>query len=157
MLNQKVQIKDLLFKTDEVLSKNALGDDVFNECFFADWDCHEKTLRKKALDMKKRLDFLDMEVLINHDDYVHFENETVNGKVNNRFIISKKSGHDFTTIGGLQTSHDKKSIVYCGYWRGEYKGDETEIKKYKTWLQLKTKLLQCMKARRDMRKIFFYR
>lgn len=108
---ERISITELLRNHDEIFEKD-------DSCGFYDWFCKDSSLKRRALKMLPKLQFLVDEGLLNGDDkYVWFKNSCpLNGDLYDEMGISSIGG-DEDYLGGLcpacgHTSSAKEASIW---------------------------------------------
>ncbi len=156
MAARMVKIERLLVDADELLQATDKLKAV-NDCFFVNWDCQDKTLRRRALDMIARLEVLDNELLIRKEDYVNFEHVLNEGCEYTRIAVLREKNGVSKVIGSFHFTlrTDNNIAAFCS---GDYNYIEDEkpsdLKAFSCWKHLQKAARGDYKTRADMRNIF---
>ena len=156
MQNQPIKIAKLLENPTECLAPSTWG--AIDTFYFRDWHCHEKVLRKKAVDLTRKLQHLVDEVLISSDDYVSFDNTLSLGWNTDYIIIMRQQDNEKLILGGLSFSKSKKRGTRADYWGGNstegYIKTNNADELFKSWADLKKLLVSNIRLRAEIRDIF---
>lgn len=156
MAARMIKIETLLANSNELLqATNSLA--VVNDCFFVNWDCQDKTLRRRSLDITARLEVIENELLIRKEDFVNFEQFLNKRREYTRVMILRKKTGDTQVIGSLHFTlrTDDNIAAFCS---GDYNYLEDEkpsdFKAFSCWKNMQKAMRDDYKTRAEMRKIF---
>lgn len=156
MQNRAVSMQALFENSDELITENN-GINVVNDCYFMDWDCLDRTLKKKALGLIKKLSFFENEYLVRKEDLVMFEHGVNVGRDYTRILVLRKENSSASIIGSFHflLKPNDNLFAFCSGDHHEFRDERpTDFYQYESWQEMQKAMRYDLRLRSSMRNIF---